>query len=1436
MKKKWLCMYLMVVMLATTLSPAGALAEDFTDVDSNTNDVYESVESTDEQDANTEDFYDVTENSNVKAEKNSAIDIMDEDFTDNSEVQDVEEDELNTDVSMELGDGGEDSDDWDDGDDDSETTSSIYYTSEPLKKKYIYGSVRSAEDFDLTGFTVGIRKGNDEEDEIFSFTRSGEEKLDQSGKKVICTVLVDDDDFNEQNGNLNPGDYYVRIEYEGNSSEFNLFEVISTDDVQNQMQLIENGIYTGEVLGRTYVKIIPKVDGEFVLHVKCKEETIDLFDLMETDCTGVYDSGFTPLSAADNRVYKLQQGKVYYVNCEFDDEYSYIFYLSPAGTENEGVCGLNVTWKMENGIMTISGTGEMFDYSGIWDKKWKNAKQVIIENGVTSVGKYAFEDCDKLTKVSIPESVSEIGDYAFSCTNSLSEIDVNNANMFYSSLDGILYNKEQTDLLWIPSMKTECHISSKINSIGGKNIGSDFSESNIFFSHIGLDQHSRLKAFSVDKKNPIFTAVDGVLYTRDKKILLVCPNLKETLNVAKETRTIYSSAAEGCTQLESVSFPTKLKNIEAYAFYGCRNLEEIVIPESVEFIGNYAFQDVNALFKVYENSVGESYVEENDFEYEIIETDTDPDTDPDSEISYMEFVSYPKKRKYAYGKIKSAEDFDLTGLEVNIEYEDGHEESLSFTKSNEQKMDAAGNLFTCQINVEDSDYNSEDENVNPGEYQVTVEYDEDSISGNMLDILSVADQDLYCTDTGVYTGEAGGETFVRMIPEICGMFELHGIVVREDEDSDNRKSLNIPTIYDSEFAELTAVKENVYVLEQGKTYYLLSNFSGENCKYIFYVSPVSQDNSGICGANVTWKLEDGTMTISGTGEMYDYFYDEEKNWSGAEQVIIQEGVTSIGDEAFRDCENIKFLTIPKSVKVIGERAFGNCKSLKKLFIPANVSSIGEDAFFGTRDLAEIEVDTDNEVYCSLDGILYNKEQTDLIWIPSLKTECCIPSTVTSLGGTDIRFYSSNSYGSCRGSILASEYAVLEKFTVDEENPVLISVDGVLYTKDKKVLLACPALIENLNAAEETESIQMDAAADCKKLSSVILPDGLKVIGRSAFVHCTNLKEITIPEQVQDIYGYAFKDTNARFRVYAGTEGERYVKACGFTYEIIENHTHIWDGGTIEKKATCKEYGILVYKCTLCEAQRQETIPLTDHTWQEWKVEKAPGCLEEGKKERICSECEKVETEIIPAFGNHLFGDYKVMIQPTVLEKGEETRECSRCHLQETREIPKLAASIKLIGKTLPLQVKKSVSANALIASMDEGDRIASVISGNSKVAAVNNKTFKITAKKAGKSVIAITTKGGAKASIVINVKKGKIATTKITGIQKKLTLKKGKKLALKPVLKPITSTEKITFTSSDKKIATVTAKGVIKAVKKGKAKITVKSGKRKVICTVTVTK
>ena len=148
-------------------------------------------------------------------------------------------------------------------------------------------------------------------------------------------------------------------------------------------------------------------------------------------------------------------------------------------------------------------------------------------------------------------------------------------------------------------------------------------------------------------------------------------------------------------------------------------------------------------------------------------------------------------------------------------------------------------------------------------------------------------------------------------------------------------------------------------------------------------------------------------------------------------------------------------------------------------------------------------------------------------------------------------------------------------------------------------------------------------------------------------------------------------------------------------------------------------------------------------------------------------------------------------------------------------------------------MKLKQSTTVIKVEMAEGDSIVSWKSSNKKVVTVNKKG-KLKAKKKGKATITVTLASGKTASFVVKVQKGKVTTKKVTGVKKKITLKKGKKYKLTPVLNPITSQDKITYTSSNKKVATVDKKGNIKAKGKGKAKITVKSGKKKAVCTVTV--
>ena len=162
--------------------------------------------------------------------------------------------------------------------------------------------------------------------------------------------------------------------------------------------------------------------------------------------------------------------------------------------------------------------------------------------------------------------------------------------------------------------------------------------------------------------------------------------------------------------------------------------------------------------------------------------------------------------------------------------------------------------------------------------------------------------------------------------------------------------------------------------------------------------------------------------------------------------------------------------------------------------------------------------------------------------------------------------------------------------------------------------------------------------------------------------------------------------------------------------------------------------------------------------------------------------------------------------------------------------------VSLNATSIPLQKGKSTT--AVKATLTKGDSIAKWKSSNKKIATVDKKG-KITAKKTGTATITVRTKKGATASVKVKVQKGKVTTKELTitnVTDKKLTLKKGKTFKIKTSVTPITSPDKISYASSNKKIVTVDKKGKLKAVKKGTATITVKSGKKTVKFKVNVKK
>lgn len=249
-----------------------------------------------------------------------------------------------------------------------------------------------------------------------------------------------------------------------------------------------------------------------------------------------------------------------------------------------------------------------------------------------------------------------------------------------------------------------------------------------------------------------------------------------------------------------------------------------------------------------------------------------------------------------------------------------------------------------------------------------------------------------------------------------------------------------------------------------------------------------------------------------------------------------------------------------------------------------------------------------------------------------------------------------------------------------------------------------------------------------------------------------------------------------------------------------------------------------------------------HNWDEGVITKEPTCTEAGIKTYTCTECNGTKTEEIPALG-HTWSSWTTTSEATVFAKEVQKRTCSVCKTTETREVGnKLKATMKVSANTVPLKVKQSIR-NFKVTGMAKGDSVKSWKSSNTKIVKVSGKangTCKISAqKRTGTARITITLKSGLKKTIKIKVQKSAVKTTKITGFKggkKSITLKKGKKFTLVPICKPISSREKATFTSSNKKVVKVDSKGRIKALKPGKATITVKVGNKKVKFKVTVKK
>ncbi|MDD4406308.1 MAG: leucine-rich repeat protein [Parabacteroides sp.] len=771
---------------------------------------------------------------------------------------------------------------------------------------------------------------------------------------------------------------------------------------------------------------------------------------------------------------------------------------------------------------------------------------VIIPNSVTSIGAYAFEGCSNLENIEIPDSVAEIGGWVFFGCTSLINIYVAPENPNYSSLEGVLFNRDGTVLIQYPAKKEGIYtIPEGVISFG------DYA----FYNCTGLTSLVLPESMNVLGQNAFYKFnglqqihLPSTLEAIGEDAFFGCVNLQE-INIPDTVTSIGAGAFANCKSLEVLDIPAYVKTIGDSAFYRCEKLKFAYIPDSCVEAGSYMFKHCYALETVimgagikevqdgfflgcgyikeeyYQNNHGDSFFMNCGNLKEVYFLGDNPG------IPYDAFLVDEYRISMSTNAFINTKGAHKANPEYFVDPVQNKTPTLYYlndrlgwyTKTYEEALDEVRNAtyldygLNCSLNyaelkAEEGDFESDG--------GIIISYKGNSpvvVVPNILNGVPVTE-----ISEGAFLGNAG--IYVIILPETV-------TVVGE------RAFAYCPHLKTVQFrGNAPEAPENI--------------FEGDHC-VVYYEKGTTGWDTSWKGADVltaewstsgdfTYEITDNEATITGyTGvspyleipseiEGYPVTQIGEEAFFGKFDIFrvhIPGSVTSIGfgafancrnllavelggtteiaDSAFYYCKNLPEMVLPETLEEIGSNAFLGCESLKSINIPDGVSYVGNHPFYGCDNLPPIMFSTGEKVL-----VRYSLLNED--------TTYTVPDTVNYIASSAFSGCTSLTNVVIPDSVTCIDYAAF--YDCSSLTSVTIG-NGVTEIQDE-AFRGCSSLA-SIEIPDSVTYIGERAFAGCSNLTNIEFPDGITEIQDGTFMRCASLKYVIIPDNVTSIGGHSF---------------------------------------------------------------------------------------------------------------------------------------------------------------------------------------------------------------------------------------------------------------------------------------------------------------------------